>query len=102
MRDTMAQQRKQEILAWLRQRFNAGLISKQEMQSRIEQIEANVDKLMSPDEAREFTMRMGIMQVEDAAVTSPNQPDKDKAKNLQDNVSYSPHRFPHFNACVPL
>ena len=36
IRDTMSQQRKQELLGWLRQRLNAGLISKQEMQSRIE------------------------------------------------------------------
>jgi len=59
----MAMQRKQEILTWLRQRLNAGLISKNEMQSRIEQLELNIEKLMTPDEARQFTMSIGIMQV---------------------------------------
>jgi len=39
-------------MIWLRQRLNAGLISKNEMQSRIEQLELNMEKLMTPDEAR--------------------------------------------------
>lgn len=52
-----------------------------------------MDKLMSPDEAREFTLSMGIMQVEDAEVTSPNTTDKDKTKNLEENVSLLPALF---------
>ena len=87
VRDMMAMQRKMEILSWLRQRLNGGLISKQEMQSRIEQLEANMDKLMSPDEARRFTMSIGIMQVSDAVIVSPTMADKDKTKNLEESVS---------------
>jgi len=42
------------------------------MQTRIGQIEANMDKLMGPETARQFTMSIGIMQVKDAEVVSPN------------------------------
>lgn len=58
------------------------------MQVRIEQLEANVDKLMSPEEARIFTKSLGIIQVEDAEVASPNIDHKDKAKAVEENVSY--------------
>lgn len=37
----MAQKRKVELRNWLQQRLNAGLISKQEMHSRLAIIEAN-------------------------------------------------------------
>ena len=57
------------------------------MQSRIEQIEANMDKLMSPDEARRFTMSIGIMQVQDATPVSPNQTEKGKTKDTEEAVS---------------
>ena len=66
IRDTMSQQRKQEIIAWLKQRQNAGLISKQEMHSRLKQIDDNIHLLEAADSAHRFTMSLGIMQVEDA------------------------------------
>jgi len=84
-------------LAWLRQRLNGGLISKQEMQTRIGQIEANMDKLTSPETARQFTMSIGIMQVKDAEVVSPNQTEKGKAKNLEESVSFA---YFYTTACI--
>lgn len=59
------------------------------MQTRIGQIEANMDKLMSPETARQFTMSIGIMQVKDAEVVSPNQTEKGKVKNLEEAVSFA-------------
>ena len=53
----------------------------------MEQIEANMDKLLTPDSARNFTMSIGIMQVQDAELTSPGQTEKGKAKNQEEAVS---------------
>ncbi len=46
-----------------------------------------MDKLMKPETARQFTMSIGIMQVKDAQVSSPNQTEKGKTKNLEEAVS---------------
>ena len=52
------------------------------MQAREKQIEANLDKLMAPDTAREFTKSLGIIEVTDVQVTSPNQ-EKSKAEEIK-------------------
>ena len=57
------------------------------MQSRVDQLEANVSELGSADRARDFMMSIGIMQTNDATITSPNQTEKGKAKNLEEAVS---------------
>lgn len=48
----MAKKRKIELLAWLRDRQKTGLISKQEMQQRINLIEANEAQLLMPETAK--------------------------------------------------
>ena len=43
LKEAMAEKRKGELLAWLRERHNQNMISKQEFQSRVDQIENNVE-----------------------------------------------------------
>ena len=87
----MSQQRKHEIIEWLKQRLNAGLIQKQEMQAKLKQIDQNMHLLMAADTARQFTMSIGIMQAQDAEILqSPNTvaAEKGKAKDIdQEKVS---------------
>ena len=52
----------------------------------MEQIEANIDQLQSPETANELTKRLGIMQAEEAVVLSPNQ-EKNKARDIEEIVS---------------
>jgi len=42
---------------------------------------------MTAESAKEFTLSIGIMQDEDATLTSPNQTQKSKIKNQEEAVS---------------
>ena len=61
------------------------------MQSRIDQLEANIEELGSAERARRFMMSIGIMQMQDAVASSPNQTEKGKAKNVEEAVSLLVH-----------
>ena len=58
------------------------MISKQEFQSRVDQIEANVEQLMMPETAKKFILSLGIMQ--DAEIASPHQMEQGKVKNMEE------------------
>ena len=58
-------------MLYLRQRYNAGLLKKDEVDKRIKSVNENKELLMSLEKARDFTRSLGIVQVVDLLPQSP-------------------------------
>lgn len=85
-REMLAIQRKQEIMVYLKQRYNAGLLKKDELDTRIKSVNENKEMLMSLEKTREFTRKIGVVQMVDLMPSSPGDGGSPKkmTKELQD------------------